>query len=123
MQKLILAGNVGKDAVLRRTQGGDPILGFSIAIDNGKGKDSTWYDCAVWGKRGEALSNHVKKGAKLVLVGRPTVRIHEGKAYLGIAVDDLEFMGSSAARTEPATERRDSYGNDLAGAMNDDLPF
>lgn len=98
MQVLIIAGNVGKDAVLRRTQDGEPVLGFSLAVDNGKDKEgnnrpSTWYDCAVWGKRGEGLAQHIVKGTKLTLSGRPTAREHDGKAYLGIAVDNLTFMG------------------------------
>ena len=39
MQQLIIAGNVGKDAVLRTTGGGDHVLGFSLAVDGGKDKD------------------------------------------------------------------------------------
>lgn len=100
MQKLIIAGNVGKDAVLRRTQSGDAILGFSLAVDNGKDRqgnrrDSTWYDCSIWGKRAESLERHITKGLKLTLIGRPTAREHEGKVYLGISVDDLTFMGGN----------------------------
>ena len=52
MLTMTIAGNVGKDAQLRTTQGGDPVLGFSIAIDNGKDKngnkrDSTWVQCSI----------------------------------------------------------------------------
>ena len=98
MQKLVVAGNVGKDAVLRRTQSQDAVLNFTLAVDNGKdasGNDrpATWYDCSIWGKRGEALERHITKGKKLTLFGRPTARAHEGKAYLGITVDDLTFQG------------------------------
>jgi single-strand DNA-binding protein len=100
MQKLMLAGNVGKDAELRNLGNGDPVLNFSLAIDNGKDRDgnrrdSTWYDCSLFGKRAAGLAPHIRKGDKLTLVGRPTVRVHEGKAYLGISVDDLTFMGSA----------------------------
>lgn len=100
MQKLFIAGTVGKDAVLRNTQSGDAILGFSLAVDNGKDasgnkRETTWYDCSIWGKRGSSLERHITKGSKLTLTGRPTVRVHEGKAYLGISVDDLTFQGGS----------------------------
>ena len=33
MENLIIAGTVGKDAVLRRTQNDDAVLGFSVAVD------------------------------------------------------------------------------------------
>lgn len=100
MQVLIIAGNVGKDAVLRRTQNGDAVLSWTLAVDNGKDaqcnrRDSTWYDCSLWGKRAEALERHITKGSKLTLQGTPTCRAHEGKAYLGIRVQELTFMGGN----------------------------
>lgn len=121
MQVLSIVGNVGKDAVLRSTQGGDKVLGFSLAVSNGRDKDATWYDCSVWGKRAESLEPHIKKGSKLALSGRPTVRVHEGKAYLGLSVNELAFMGGGAARDEhdqrPAAEQGGAYD------VNDDIPF
>lgn len=132
MQTLIIAGNVGKDAVLRRTQSGDPILGFSVAVDNGKDKNgndrpSTWYDCSVFGKRAEGLAKHIVKGSKLTVQGRPTARVHEDKAYLGISVDNLTFMGGPKAQQqrqeEPERDNRDSYGNDFRDDLSDEVPF
>jgi len=122
MQVLSIAGNVGKDAVLRTTEKGDKVLGFSVAVSNGKDKDATWYDCSVWGKRAENLEPHIKKGGKLALSGRPTVRVHEGKPYLGLSVNELAFMGGSAARDEhdqraPAEQPGGGYD------LNDDIPF
>lgn len=113
MQTLLIAGTVGKDAVLRRTQSGDAVLGFSLACDNGKDKngnkrDATWYDCSIWGKRAEALERHITKGLKLTLRGRPTARAHDGKAYLGISVDDLTFHGGGQERQQPGDEN--GYG-------------
>lgn len=113
MINMTIAGNVGKDAVLRNTQGGDPVLGFSIAIDGGKDKngnkrDSTWVQCNVWGKRAESLNSHITKGTKLVVSGRPGVDVYEGKGRLTLSVQDLTFMGNAKERTdqEPQTNNR-----------------
>ena len=111
MQLLIIAGNVGKDAKLNSLQSGDAVLSFRLAVDNGKDRDgnkrdATWYDCALWGKRAESLERHILKGSKLSLSGRPTVRVHEGKAYLGITVSELTFMGSSQASGETKAETK-----------------
>jgi single-strand DNA-binding protein len=139
MQKLMIAGNTGKDAELRTLSNGDHVLNFSLAIDNGKDRqtgerrDSTWYDCSLFGKRAEALAPHIKKGDRLTLIGRPTVRVHEGKAYLGISVDDLTFMGS-AARPSPGNEQSGGTAAEyrekqVTGGGNarfddsDDIPF
>ena len=103
MQSLTIAGNVGKDATHRTTQNGDSVLSFSLAVDNGKDKDgnrrdATWFDCSIWGKRADSLRNHIVKGTRLVLSGRPTARAHDGKAYLGISVNELTFMGGTEKR-------------------------
>ena len=128
MQQLFLSGTVGRDAELRRTQGGDPVLNFSLAVDNGKDRNgekraATWFDCAIWGKRAEGLARHIVKGSKLSLRGRPTARAYEGKVYLGINVDDLTFMGGGD-RQQP-----DHYGDQQpqdtrpARDLDDEIPF
>jgi single-strand DNA-binding protein len=122
MINMTIAGNVGKDAVLRNTQGGDPVLGFSIAVDGGKDKngnkrDSIWVQCNIWGKRAESLSNHISKGTKLVVSGRPGVDVYEGKGRLTLSVQDLTFMGNAKERTdqEPQTNSR--------ADLDDEIPF
>ena len=141
MQKLIIAGTTGKDAVLRRTGSGDAVLGFSLAVDNGKDKngqkrETTWYDCSIWGKRAESLERYITKGTKLTLEGRPTVRAHEGKAYLGISVSDLTFQGggdsggqsqgydSGSTGNYDAPSGYGAGGNPNAGRdLDDEIPF
>jgi single-strand DNA-binding protein len=64
MENLIIAGTVGKDAVLRRTGNNDAVLGFSVAVDqgkdkNGKKRDTKWYDASIWGKRAESLQSYI----------------------------------------------------------------
>lgn len=141
MQLLSLAGTVGKDAVLRTTDRGDDVLGFSLAVNNGKDKDPTWFDCAVWGDRARKLEPHIKKGSKLSLYGRPTARAHDGKAYLGVYVDQLTFQSSQSqqsgdgfrqgsddrmARGGGGGDHQESRGRgDRSGShdLNDDIPF
>lgn len=100
MQTVIIAGNVGNVKEIRDV-GGDKVLNFSIAVDNGKDKngerrESTWWDCSLWGKRAESLAPYISKGSKLTVQGKPSARAHEGKAYLGVTVNELTFMSSKA---------------------------
>ena len=127
MQKLIIAGNVGRDSELRNAKG-TPVLGFSVAVDGGKDKDgnkrpATWYDCSIWGKRAESLERYIKKGTRLTLVGRPTAREYEGKAYLGISVDDFTFMGGgdSSGDTGGGSYERDKEPQQRD--LDDEIPF
>ena len=129
MQRLFIAGTVGKDAVIRNTQGGDKVLSFSLAVDNGKDRDgnrreATWFDCSIWGQRAESLERHILKGTKLALSGRPTARAHEGKAYLGLSVDDLTFQGAGEHKADHNAigSRNDAPARDRDD-FEDSIPF
>lgn len=124
MQQLTIAGNVGKDAKLNELQSGDKVLNFSVAVSNGKDKDgnrrdSTWFDCSLWGKRAEALAPYITNGSRLVVTGRPTAREYEGKVYLGCNVDQLTMLGGGQERSEPQEQQREPEPQDL----DDEIPF
>jgi single-strand DNA-binding protein len=138
VQVLIISGRVGRDAKLRQTSG-DDVLNFSLAVSNGKDRDgkereATWYDCALWGKRAAALEQYVTKGTSLTLRGRPTSRVYEGKSYLGITVDELDFMGRSGGSEGGSRRERDDEDNGersarpkasqkSAAEFDDEVPF
>lgn len=125
MQNLTIAGNVGNVKEVREVNG-DKVLNFSIAVDNGKDKngerrESTWFECSMWGKRAESLALYIEKGSKLVVSGRPSARAHEGKAYLGITVNELTFMSSksSGGSSDDGYSQKPSSSYDLS----DEVPF
>lgn len=131
MQLTIIAGNIGKDPELRTTNSGDKVLGFSVAVNNGKDKSgnerpATWWDCSVWGKRAESLG-WLSKGMKLTLSGRPSARCYEGKAYMQLSVDQITPHGGGKPKDE-APQDQGSYGEPSGygaggSAMDDEIPF
>ena len=136
MLNMTIAGNVGRDAVLRRTNSGDAVLGFSLAVDMGKDKsgskrDSVWINCSIWGKRAESLERYITKGSKLVLSGRPGVNVYEGNGSLTLSVQELTFMGGAQDRQDDGYGSGD-YGHDpqqndnYSGGQSDldeEIPF
>jgi single-strand DNA-binding protein len=130
MQSLTIAGNVGNVKDIKEVNG-DKVLNFSIAVDNGKDKngekrDATWFDCALWGKRAESLAPYISKGSKLVVSGRPSARAHEGKAYLGLTVNELTFMGGGAERgaTQEQSEQKETpVKSNYQDYDDDSIPF
>lgn len=66
-----VSGNVGADAELRSTAAGEKVLSFRMANKVGFGDRavSQWVDVSLWGKRGEAIANYVKKGMKVTVSG------------------------------------------------------
>jgi single-strand DNA-binding protein len=88
-------GRVGKDAVTRFTQGGEPVTGWSLAVDSGYGdkKQTLWLDCSLWGKRGEKVAEYIKKGSQLGVSGELGQREHDGKTYLTLRVGEVTLIG------------------------------
>ena len=121
MKVITLAGTIGKDAVLRRTQGGEPVLGFSVAVDDGYGenKSTMWFDVNLWGKRGQSLEPHLKKGTRVTVAGEFGSRQYEAKTYFTCRASDITIQGGGEKRE---ADQRDSYGNQPAN-FDDDIPF
>lgn len=126
MKIINITGRIGKDAVLRRTQNGDAVLGFTVAVDEGYGqnKSTIWFDASIWGKRGESLEQYLRKGTKITASGEFSMREHEGKNYPTIRVDHIDFDVPKREERKPEQSMySDNRANSLSDALSDDIPF
>ena len=124
MKIINIAGRLGKDPELRRTGEGDPVLSFSVAVDDGYGerKSTMWFDCSVWGKRAGALEPHLSKGSAVAISGDLGKREHDGKTYLTIRVGELTMMGGGEKREAAPKSNRDDERTQPR-ELDDDIPF
>lgn len=122
MKSIVIAGNLGKDAVTRRTQDGTAVTGFSVAVEDrtGKEKSTMWFDVSIWGKRGEALQRYLTQGTKVVVSGELTQRTHEGKTYLGVRADNVTLMGGGESRKNSP---EDYIKGGAPADLDDTIPF
>lgn len=99
MINVTLAGRVGKDAETRQA-GNSSVTGFSVAGDTGFGdrKQSHWFNCSLWGKRGEAMQQYLNKGQEVVVIGEYSEREYNGKQYKELNVLDVKLMGGSQSQ-------------------------
>lgn len=130
MKNICIAGRVGRDAELRRTQNGDPVLGFPVAVDEGFGerKRTIWFRCSMWGKRGESVAQYIKKGSEVALSGDLSTEEYEGKINLTIRVNELTLQGGGGGKKESAPKQQSmSYGAASGGNpsrdLDDEIPF
>ena len=85
VNKVILIGNLGRDAETKFTPGGAARTTFSIATTRrwkdqatGEWKDETdWHNIVLW--RSENLANYLLKGKQIYLEGRLQTRSYEDK--------------------------------------------
>jgi single-strand DNA-binding protein len=76
LNRVQLLGNLGADPELRFTQGGTPVLNMRMATtesyldkDKVRKERTDWHNIVVWGKRGEALAEILRKGSSCFVEG------------------------------------------------------
>lgn len=119
MKTISIAGNLGKDAVTRTTQSGDKVTSWSVAVEEraGQEKRTIWFDCTLWGKRGEALAQYLTKGTKVAVSGELSTREHDGRTYLTVRAEAVTLLGGGEARNPSGGgDRRDDRQSSGYGA-------
>src|SRR5690606_19456650 len=97
-----------------------PVLSFSVAVDDGWGerKRTMWFDCSLFGKRGEPLEQYMPKGTAVAVSGDLSTREHEGKTYLTVRVNEVTLQGgkSEGQSEQRSSGRQQSYGEQSGGS-------
>lgn len=104
VNKVILVGNLGRDAEMKQTPSGSAVSSFSVATtekwtgkDGQKQEKTEWHRCVLWGKTAEAVSQYLTKGKQVYLEGRLETRQWEkdGQKHYSteIKVDNVVLLG------------------------------
>lgn len=124
-----LVGHLGADPATKHLPSGDVVCQFSLATTR-KRKDealTTWWRCAMWGKRGEVIARHLRKGDPILVTGEPHLRPWTDqsgaqRASLDVEVRDFSFIGGKGEVPRDTTPAREARW-DEAGVADDDIPF
>lgn len=139
INRVVLTGNLTRDAELRQSSGGMAIVKMRVAV-NDRRKNATsgqWEDYAnyidvtMFGSRGEAVSRYLSKGTKIAVDGK--LRWHEWETPEGqkrsaveVIADDIELLGgrgdSSAGAGRPAAPV-EYEGPEADVPDGEDIPF
>ncbi len=111
VNKVILLGNLGRDAETKFTPGGMSVTKFSIATSfnrkdpqSGEWKEETnWTNVTVW--KAENLANYLLKGTRVYVEGRLQTRSYEDKdgkkmyaTDVVVEARDVVLLGSGQGR-------------------------
>lgn len=145
----IVMGNLTRDPEMRTTPSGQNVTSFSVATNrswqdqSGEKKDAVEYHNVVaWGKLGELVNSYLKKGRKVLVVGRLQTRNWDAedgskRNRTEIVATDINFVGGQAEAGDfsndemnqeapvKANKKADTSMDDLGeGEINlDDIPF
>jgi single-strand DNA-binding protein len=131
LNKVMLIGNLGRDAETRFTTNNLSVTNFTLATSNSyKGKDGNWVNETTWHNivsfnLTDYMKENLKKGRKFYVEGRISKRDYTDKdgikRYSSEVISErLIPLDSSGVSEESAEETQSS---DVNIEDNDDLPF
>ena len=99
-QKIIIAGNVTRNAEQQKSKKGDvDFTTFGVGVGDGKDK-TTFFSVTVFGKLGKSIAEYVTKGRQVLVEGR--IQVSE-KGYFNVIADQVR-LGSEPQK--PAKKPR-----------------
>lgn len=121
-----LVGRITADPELRSTPNGTNVCAFCIAVDEGKDKEASFFDCVAWRHTAEFISKYFQKGSAIAISGSLHQRRWDDKegrkrSTVEITVSEASFAGSK----EKAEQAPARTGGDFAviDEGEEDLPF
>ena len=145
VNKVILVGNLGRDAELRYTPGGAAIAKFSLATTekwtdkSGSPQERTeWHNVDLWGKQAETLNEYLRKGKQVYVEGRLQTDEYTDKEGVKrkstrVRCDRVVLLGGGGGggrggggmdRGGDEMPRGGGGGGDIAEPLtDDDIPF
>ena len=70
----VFFGRLGQYPELRRTQDGDFVCDFSVAINHGKDQEPTWKRVVVWGELARQCTGRLSKGSEIFVRGKNSMK-------------------------------------------------
>ena len=137
LNKVLLVGNLGRDAELRYTANGTAVATLNLATtETWKDKDgerqekTEWHRIVVWGKTAEILSPYLMKGKQILVEGKLQTRQWEDKEgnkryTTEIKSDRITLLGGGGQRDE-ADQRRGSDDQESGSQeplTKEEIPF
>ena len=133
--KVIIAGHLTRDPEIRYTPKGTPIARFALGVNHTwksesgeKMEEVSFFDVTAFGKQGETIAQHVKKGAPLLVEGRlkqeswEDKETKENRHKVVIVLESFTFLGGKKDDGKPEKNSR-SKSAEKSDAEKDDVPF
>ena len=134
MNKIILAGNIVRDADLKQTSDGKVWLSNAIAVrDDFKSKDGTYnsqfFDIVVFGTTAQYMAKYCPKGTKVLVEGRLVREDYQDKQGNTRQAYKINVSNAESFRTDTTQSKKPNnvsasnekpYDNEIS---EEDLPF
>jgi len=121
-----LTGRLTREAELRYTNTGTPICSFSVANNYRRKQGNEWaeeanfFDCTLFGKRGESIKQYLQKGTQVAITGQLRQERWEkdgqNRSKVKVLVDNIELLGGGKSSGQQSQQSGQE-------SFEDDVPF
>ena len=134
INRVMISGNLTRDAELRSTQSGMSMLGMGVAVNDRRKNQKTgewedwpnFVDCTMFGTRAEKLQPYLTKGTKVAIEGKLRYSSWEKdgqrRSKLEVIVDEIEFRSSKQGGAVQDLHTAPAFGA-AEQAYDEDIPF
>jgi single-strand DNA-binding protein len=126
VNKVILVGNLGRDAELRYTPGGAAVATLNLATtevfkdrEGQRKEDTQWHRVILWGKTAESLQDYLTKGKQIYVEGKLQTRKWKDKD--GNDKYTTEVRGDRVVLLSGGGHRGERPGSDRAATQSDEF--
>jgi len=142
LNRIIIIGRTTRDLELRYTPSGTAVAGFAIANNKSysqggeKKEQVSYFDCVVWSKLAEVMTEYVKKGTQIAIEGRLQQRRWDDqdgnkKSKVEVVVETFQFVGGKkeegSAPSAGGSVQEQFKGESVTDGENpfsdEDIPF
>lgn len=126
INRATISGNLTRDAELRSTASGTPVLSFSVAVNDRRKSNQTgewedvpnFIDCTLFGKYGQSIAQYMTKGAKVAVEGKlrwsQWERDGQKRSKVEVMAETVELMQRREAAAAPVYDE---------AVYDDEIPF
>lgn len=100
---VVIVGRLTRDSELTFLTSGTALVKLSVAVNRSVKKNDQWedegnfFDCTIWGKRGEAVNQFLTKGQQVIITGELRQERWEkdgqNRSKVTIHVNDIQLVG------------------------------
>jgi len=136
INRVMLAGNLTRDPVVRMFGNDRAVANFSLAInhryksaDGSVKEDVTYVDIEAWGRTAELVGQYLSKGRSCFIEGRLKLDNWEDKdgskrSKLKVVADSVQFLGAKPEGEDaPPAPRAAAVPKAVAASDADEPPF
>lgn len=122
LNRVVVVGRLTKDPETKRSQSGDALTTFSVAVNDRYSKENVnFFDCVCFRQTSEYVGRYLKKGDLIGVDGRLQQDTYENKQ--GFRVSQVKIIAESVQSYQAKPSEEKAQPEIVPNVDDNELPF